>query len=300
MTGIPVGLSGLFQTRDLCYPAHIVFGKDCKSLYNDCFGPFFSTFHGGLVIPATPDCPELSNFQIIAPHDMSSIWKTTKKLFCYCCMCTNDLISVHKAGDNRCNLCKKLAITRCYCHPVNDETFLRGTQHLLETHVKDALDEGFMKLDQITSKSKINTNPLVANKHNNNTHIDFVPNSDSEVTKFKQLLKEELKLRYKSDRAAYQASLEGSFNDRRHRLKALIDEENRIHLARETLQKSESVRSIAEKVVLAEEAVPCILHLEMRINEKVFWTLLSLGIDRYQEGDLHYAKSCACFSSNVK
>jgi hypothetical protein len=55
-------------------------------------------------------------------------------------------------------------------------------------------------------------------------------------------------------------------------------------LARMTLKRSESVRSIAEKV-LAEEAVPCILHLEMRINEKVFWTLLSLAIDRYQEGD---------------
>jgi hypothetical protein len=30
MTGIPIGLSGLFPTRDLCYPAHIVFGKIVK------------------------------------------------------------------------------------------------------------------------------------------------------------------------------------------------------------------------------------------------------------------------------
>jgi hypothetical protein len=129
MTGIHIGISGFFQSRDLCYPAQIVFGKDCKSLYSDCFGGFFSKFHGGLVIPPTPNYPiELSNFQISAPQDMSSIWKTTglgggcynKKQFCYCCMCTNDLISVYKSDDNRCDLCKRLGVTRCFCHPVND------------------------------------------------------------------------------------------------------------------------------------------------------------------------------------
>jgi hypothetical protein len=292
VTGIPIGMSGLFQTRDLCYPAHIVFGKDCKSLYNDCFGDFFAKFHGGLVIPPTIDCPELSNFQIVAPQDMSSIWKTTglgggcynKKQFCYCCMCTNDLLSVHKEGVLRCVLCKRLSIERCYCHPVNDEAFLTDTQLILEQHVQTALDEGFSKLDDIRSKSKINTNPQIANKSNNNKHIDYVPNSDSEVLRFNDLLRSELKLRHKSDMFGFQASLEGSYDDRRHKLKRLIEEEDKINLARETLQRSESVRSIAEKV-LAEEAVPCILHLEMRINEKVFWTLLSKGIDRYQEGD---------------
>jgi hypothetical protein len=312
LTGIPIGLSGLFQTRDLCYPAQIVFGKDCKSLYNDCFKPFHSRFGAGLVIPANNTCPEFSNFQIIAPQDMSSIWKTVglgggcynKKQFCYCCMCTNDLISVHKSGESRCDLCIRLEVTRCYCHPVNDEAFLQGTQRMLEQHVQSALDEGYSKLDAISAKSKISTNPQIANKESIHNHIDFVPSSDSEVTQFSKLIKAELKLRFiSSNVVGFQASMEGSYHDRRNRLKCLIAEEDRIHLARSTIQRSESVRHIAEKV-LAEQAVPCVLHLEMRINEKVFWTLLSLAIDRYQEGDsttrkLFVAKVTECMKTTV-
>jgi hypothetical protein len=142
---------------------------------------------------------------------------------------------------------------------------------MLETHIQDALDDGFSKLDFIKAKSKINTNPQIAN------NIDSVPSSDTEVTKFNDLLKSELKLRFRTDREGMVAALEGTtftdrqhkFTDRQHKLKCMIVEEDKINLARMTLQRSESVRNIAEKV-LAEEAVPCILPLEMRINEKVF------------------------------
>jgi hypothetical protein len=126
-------------------------------------------------------------------------------------------------------------ITRYFCHPVNDESFLRDTQKMLETHVQDALDDGLSKLDFIKAKSKIRTNPQIANKENNNTHIDFVPSSDSEVTKFSDLLKSELKLRFRTNRAGLVAALEGTtFTDRQHKLKCMIVEEDKINLARMT------------------------------------------------------------------
>jgi hypothetical protein len=298
-TGIPIGIAGLFQTRDLCFPLQIVFGKDCKDLYTDCFGSLHGRFNGGLVIPPTIGCPELSNFQVISPQDMSSIWKTTglgggcynKRQFCYCCMCSNDLISVSKTGDNRCGLCLKLDIGRCFCHPVNDRVFYQETALMLEQHVQSALDEGFSRLDHITANSKINTNPLTADRIRNPGHIDFVPSGDSEVGPFNQLLKDELKLRLGSNRESYISSLVGTYTDRRAKLKAIIAEEAKIHLARKTIDRRDSIRGIAEKV-LAEEAVPCILHLEMRINEKLFWTLLSVGLDRYQDGDSATRKAC--------
>jgi hypothetical protein len=80
------------------------------------------------------------------------------------------------------------------------------------------------------------------------------------------------------------SALEGSYNDRRAKLKDIVAVEDKINLARSTIERSESVRGIAEKV-LAEEAVPCVLHLEMRCNEKLFWTLLNVGMDRYQDGE---------------
>jgi hypothetical protein len=266
LTDLPIGMDLLFQSRDLCFPAQIVFGKDCKQLYKDCFGQLHSRFHGGLCIPATVDCPELSNFRVISPQDMSSIWKTTglgggcynKKQFCYACMCTNDLIAVPKVGNNRCDMCHRLGIQSCFCHPVNDDIHLQSMAKLLEEHVQVALDDGFQKLDYIASKSVINTNPHTANKHNNKHHIDFVPKTDSEVTKFNELLKSELKLRFKDDRNGYQAALDGNYNDRRYKLSLLVANEAKIQLARNTLSRSQ-VRDIAENV-LAEEAVPCILH----------------------------------------
>jgi hypothetical protein len=208
VSGIPIGIAGLFQSRELCFPIQIVFGKDCKNLYTYCFGLFHGKFNGGLVMPPAIDgCPELSNFQVISPQDMSSIWKTTglgqgcynKKQFCYCCMCTNEFISVcKKTGDSRCDLCCKFEIDRCFCHPVNDSVHLHQLSAMLELHVQAALDDGFSKLDYIAAKSKLNTNPQTANKHNNPNHIDFVPASDAEVTSFNNLLKDELKLRLSS------------------------------------------------------------------------------------------------------
>jgi hypothetical protein len=121
-----------------------------------------------------------------------------------------------------------------------------------------ALDDGFQKLDYTASKSEINTNPHIAYKENNKNHVDFVPKTDSEVSKFNELLKSELNLRYKDDRNGYPA-LDGNYNDRRYKLSVLVaNHEEKIRLARDTLSRSE-VRDMAENV-LAEEAVP--LHLE--------------------------------------
>jgi hypothetical protein len=162
---------------------------------------------------------------------------------------------------------------------------------MLELHVQAALDDGFSKLDHIAANSKINTNPQTANKHTNSNHIDFVPASDAEVTGFNQLLKDELKLRLRADLSAYISAIDGNYTDRRAKLKAFIAEEDKINLARKTLDRRDSIWGITEKV-LAEEAVPCILHLEMRINEKLFWTLLSVALDRYQDGASATRKVC--------
>ena len=95
ITGIPLHMSGKYQSRDLCFPAQITFGRDCKALYSDCFQSFFDYFTAGCKVEAKFGLPELSNFRVLSPQDMSSIWKTvglgggchTKEYFCYCCSC---------------------------------------------------------------------------------------------------------------------------------------------------------------------------------------------------------------------
>lgn len=34
-----------------------------------------------------------------------------------------------------------------------------------------------------------------------------------------------------------------------------------------------------------EDFIPCVLHMEMRVNEKLFWSLLSVGMDWHLDGD---------------
>ena len=47
-----------------------------------------------------------------------------------------------------------------------------------------------------------------------------------------------------------------------------------------TMERQEYV-----KWFTAEQAIPCILHLTVRISEKLFWGLLNFGLDRYRSGD---------------
>lgn len=70
------------------------FGRDCEQSHGDCFESFHDYFNGGLVVGGV-GLPELSNFQVLLPQDLSSMWETTgmgggsasAKLFCCCCVC---------------------------------------------------------------------------------------------------------------------------------------------------------------------------------------------------------------------
>lgn len=64
VTGPPLCL---LQSRDLCFPCQMTFGRDCKKLHEDCFSIFFQCFNGAFVAPARLGLPELSNFKIVSP-----------------------------------------------------------------------------------------------------------------------------------------------------------------------------------------------------------------------------------------
>ena len=77
LTGIPLAISGKFQSRDLCFPLLMAFMKETTRFYRDCIPDFIQYFDQQIVIPATPTVPEMSNFEVNWPADMSAGWKTT-------------------------------------------------------------------------------------------------------------------------------------------------------------------------------------------------------------------------------
>lgn len=152
LTGLPLCL---LQSRDLCFPCQMTFGRDCKKPCHDCFQAFHHCFNGAFVIPSGHGLPELSNFKIVSPQDMSSMWKTTglgggcasTVFHCFACVCTGQLMAVHKEGSERCSLCCGLGIERCFCHPVNDTENLEQLRQMLKDCTVDAVDAGCARLD---------------------------------------------------------------------------------------------------------------------------------------------------------
>jgi hypothetical protein len=107
-TGIPLLISGKFQSRELSFPCRLAFTKDSKETYKECFGSFFEVMNGKqLVIPVTDTEPELSNFDVSSCQDLSSGWKTTllgggcksTEYFCPQCMCSRKTIGAFKVTE---------------------------------------------------------------------------------------------------------------------------------------------------------------------------------------------------------
>jgi hypothetical protein len=137
LTGIPLSVTGKFQSRDLSFVCQLAFVKDCKATYTDCFEEFLTTFNqDSLVIPSAGSHPELSNFKVSSCQDLSSGWKTTPlgggchttNYFCPQCMVSQSTIAQFKTGDHRRGMCIECEILRCYCHAVCDPSMLEATK----------------------------------------------------------------------------------------------------------------------------------------------------------------------------
>jgi hypothetical protein len=136
----------------------LAFAKDSKDAYSECFGSFFEVFNGkSLVITATDELLELSNFTVTSCQDLSSGWKTTHlgggcqstEYFCPQCVVSRKTIGDHKIGSNRCTMGTRLGIIYCYCHDVVNDKVLESTKQQLTSYVQTTMDDGFKHFDGI-------------------------------------------------------------------------------------------------------------------------------------------------------
>lgn len=114
-------------------------------------------------------------------------------------------------------------------------------------------------------------------------HVDFEPLSKTDPQHFSKSLKTELELRThnKKDLASV---LSSSLEEKRARLKSFLTQEAEIDLARKTMSRHEMVNAVVTMLVIGA-AIPCVLHVEMRVSEKPFWTSLAMAMDRHLGGD---------------
>jgi hypothetical protein len=203
LTGIPLAVSGKFQSRDLSFVCQLAFVKDSKQTYKDCFESFLCTFNSGpLVIPSQGNDPELSNFEVSSCQDLSSGWKATTlgggchstNHFCPQCMVSKNTMTTYKSGTDRCNYCQQCNLEKCYCHAVCDISVLEATKKSVKEYIERTFDYDCKRLMSIRKQSKMNFDGGVISDKKLKHHIDYEPNSRREWSEFKGQVHFEIKL----------------------------------------------------------------------------------------------------------
>jgi hypothetical protein len=114
---------------------------------------------------------------------------------------------------------------------------------------------------------------------NNRYSIDYIPNGDDAANLaeaqrfFSNLLTAELRLRH--------LPLYGSVEERRGRLRNLLVVEQKIEMISQAISRGEEGKEAA--MILISQAIPCIMHLENRVGEKLVTVLLAMAANKYQE-----------------
>jgi hypothetical protein len=155
----------------------------------------------------------------------------------------------------------------------------------LNEYVESAFDEGFVRLKSIQSKSKMNFDSNVADKHLLNNHIDYQPTSKKDALAFTKQLRHELTIRVPQhqNKARRDELMVMSNEDKVNNLKAMLVEEEAVLLAYTTVERYELKRDLAVALAV-EKLVPCILHMKLRVTEKLFHCLINTGLIRYGDG----------------
>ena len=126
------------------------------------------------------------------------------------------------------------------------------------------------------------TDPDEVDKTSKSNHVDFVPSNDAKRRIFKRFLIHEIKLRLPLQEAVTVGS--GTIEQIRTRLRLFVEDELAVEKARDTTARYKKVEEAVEAVV-AELVVPCILHLNMRVTEKIFHRLICGSLDRFGDSN---------------
>jgi hypothetical protein len=200
-------------------------------------------------------------------------------------MVSRSTMTHSKVGSDRCETCIECGIDNCFCHAVCDPAMLEATRRSIKEYIDVTFDGEGQNLKLIRKKSKLSYEESLTNNHKLNFHIDYQPNSRKEWSEFKGLIVDEIKLRLsdKSQRQQLRTILSRNFEDQRRALKELVDCENSILFAMSTVHRHDTARNLAVTLAV-EKLIPCILHMKMRLFEKIFQVVVNSGLERYEEG----------------
>jgi hypothetical protein len=177
----------------------------------------------------------------------------------------------------RCNECKRSNRNHCYHWFVGDEESIAAFQQELEEQLDVYIGIRGVSFDKIRTKTKIIYDPCDLSCETNIYNIDYIPSGETEEQRlqplsfFSNLLTSELHLR--------KLHRHGSLEDRRSRLKHFLKVESQIQMVAQAISRGQEGKDAA--LMLIMQAIPCIMHLESRVGEKLITVLLAMGAERF-------------------
>jgi hypothetical protein len=285
------------QSQELCAILVMADAKDSKELYYDVFRDFYDYSESLRLygMPARDGEPALQPFLVSHPQDMKSAQTVagrggcckTKIFFCHLCSCTKHELSSFRSGNLRCERCKRRNKERCYHHDVCDTTLTAKVLLDLEQEVGQYLAEYGKAFDEVQQSTKLLTDPTQATKRTDVHHIEFAYDCSDRAKKnaHSVLIAKECVLRG--------IPIQGkSLEEWREALLAVVEVERRIKFLRKIQKWYEEGRTTVPLVEFIEFLIPCILHLENRVGEKILTMILRWGFNAITEGTpMEYIKS---------
>jgi hypothetical protein len=138
--------------------------------------------------------------------------------------------------------------------------------------------------EEVLSKTKLNYDYTVALRHTVNTHIDFIiPDDDRQkANQCMEFIARECRLR------GIHLNMQGGVKQWHAQLRESVVFESKIAWKNEGILKVPLVHYV-------ELLIPCILHLENRVGEKLLTMILRIGMDHWPSTHKNYIEVIELF-----
>jgi len=160
---------------------------------------------------------------------------------------------------------------------VGDEDSVQLFQQILDDKMQQYMQDCVRSFQEVSMPSKIIYNPLEVNRFGNKYNIDFCTSGedvdDQDLIFFNSLVTEELNLR--------RLPINGNVTSRRNRLLPYLMLEQKLALIKEAISGTREGKDSA--LILIKQAIPCIMHMENRVGEKLITILIHIGAAKFQD-----------------
>jgi hypothetical protein len=273
------------QSRELCAILVMADAKDSKELYNDVFREFYNYAEKLRIygMEASDGEPALKPFTVTHPQDMKSTQTVCKRggnckmkhYFCHLCSCTKHCLASFRTNENRCERCLKRNRTKCYHIEVCDSTRTEMLLHDLEYSVGEYYETYKKDFHLVQKETKLLTDPTLANREQDIHHIDFIIPDNCLIKRreYTQFIGKECMLR--------KLNMHGkNVMEWREMLRVCVQLEQKIQFLLNVRQWHQEGVEKVPLVEFVELLIPCILHLENRIGEKIVTMIIRLGLEK--------------------